>query len=175
MRLRRTVRGEFDLIDRLVSRLPAGDGVTVGPGDDAAVLRPSPDRELVATTDTFVEGVHWDAAWMDAEAMGARLAAANLSDLAAMAATPRWALVSLGVGASPVPETLEATQRGLARALAKHGAAIVGGNVTRTRGAAWWSVTLLGEVAKGAAWTRFGARPGDLLAVTGRPGRAGAA
>lgn len=168
-------RGEFALIDRLVRGLPPGRGVVVGPGDDAAVLRPREGRDLVATTDAFVTGVHLVPGWLTPEEVGRRLAAANLSDLAAMAAEPRWALLSLGLGDADPHDWAVAVQQGLARALDAHGAALVGGNVTRADGLTWWSLTLLGEVERGCAWTRFGARPGDLIAVTGHPGRAGAA
>ena len=167
--------GEFERIGRLVAHLPPGEGVVVGPGDDAAVLRPRAGWDLVATTDAFVEGVHWDPALVDAGLLGSRLAIANLSDLVAMAAEPRWALLSAGLAPGDDIRTMEAVQRSFAAALAAHGASVVGGNLARTRGASWWSVTLLGEVPHGRAWTRFGARPGDLLAVTGHLGRAGAA
>lgn len=166
--------GEFEAI-----RLLTGDGapradVIVGPGDDAAVLRCEPGEDLVATTDAFVEGRHYLPEWLPPGERGSRLAAANLSDLAAMAARPRWALLSIGARPEHEIEALVAFQRGLAAALAPWGAGIVGGNVTAVEGAEWWSLTLLGAVARGRAWTRAGARPGDLLAVTGWPGRAAA-
>src|SRR5690242_15394880 len=87
--------GEFERIAAIVAGLPPGRGVVIGPGDDAAVLRPDADRDLVATTDTFVEGRHFRRDWLTPAEIGTRLAAANLSDLAAMAALPRWALVSI--------------------------------------------------------------------------------
>jgi thiamine-monophosphate kinase len=167
--------GEFELIRRMTGDLPAGGGVIVGPGDDAAVLRPETGDDLVATTDSFVEGVHWLPDLLDATSLGHRFAAANLSDLAAMAAVPRWALLAVGAPPDAPAEWLEAFERGLAAALAAHGATVVGGNLTRERTHAWFTLTLIGEVARGRAWTRRGARPGDLLAVTGSPGRAGAA
>ena len=168
-------RTEFDLIRALTAKLPPGAGVLLGPGDDAALLAPRPGRELVATTDAFVIGVHVPRTGMTPRAIGRRLAAANLSDLAAMAAEPRWALVSLGLSDAADDAWTVDLERGLAEALAEHGAAVVGGNLTRTTGADWMSVTLLGDVERGRAWTRYGARPGDRLAVTGHPGRAGAA
>lgn len=164
--------GEFEAI-----RLLMGDGapradVIVGPGDDAAVLRCEPGEDLVATTDAFVEGRHYLPEWLPPAERGARLAAANLSDLAAMAARPRWALLSIGARPEHEIKALVAFQRGLAAALGAEGASIVGGNVTAVEGGEWWSLTLLGAVARGRAWTRAGARAGDLLAVTGMPGRA---
>ncbi len=146
----------------------------VGAGDDAAVLRVTSRDDIVATTDAFVEGRHVLAAWMSPRVIGARLAHANLSDLAAMAATPRWALLSLGVRREHDVDALVELQDGLVESLAAHQAAVVGGNLTAVEGAEWMSLTLLGTAPRGKVWTRHGGRPGDLLAVTGHPGRAGA-
>jgi thiamine-monophosphate kinase len=172
--------GEFEVIRRLtVARGDAGPaagdaGVVLDAGDDAAVLRPAAGADLVATTDAFVEGAHFLPGWCAPAAAGARLAQANLSDLAAMAARPRWALLSIGARPESEVEGLVALQSGLAAALGAAGAVLVGGNLTSVAGAAWYSLALLGECPRGAAWKRSGARPGDLVAVSGWPGRAGA-
>lgn len=170
--------GEFELIRRVTKHLPSGRGVIVGPGDDAAVLRPDDALDLVVTTDAITVNRHIRRDWFHdaakfAEAIGTRLAAANLSDLAAMAALPRWAVLSAGFGNDDVA-TLEIAERRLAEMLDRDGAALVGGNLTRVEGPAWFSLTLIGEVERGRAWTRRGAREGDLIAFTGSPGRAGA-
>ena len=165
--------GELEAI-RLLTRGAGGADVIVGPGDDAAVLRCDPGEDLVATTDALVEGRHFLPAWLAPAERGARLAAVNLSDLAAMAARPRWALLSVGARAEHEMDALLEFQSGLAASLATEGAVVAGGNLAAVRGDEWWSLTLLGSVARGRAWTRAGARPGDLLALTGRPGRAGA-
>jgi thiamine-monophosphate kinase len=166
--------GEFERIRDIIASLSPGEGVVLGPGDDAAVLRPRVARDLVVTTDAFVEGRHWRRELLDPQAIGHRLAAANLSDLAAMAASPRWALVSCGAPPEAEAEDARQIERSLAAVLAKEGAAVVGGNLTATDGPAWFSVTLIGDVARGKHWTRAGAKPGDVLAVTGHPGRAAA-
>ena len=166
--------GEFERIRDIVASLPKGEGVVVGPGDDAAVLRPRVGRDLVVTSDAFVEGRHWRREMLDLRAIGRRLAAANLSDLAAMAALPRWAMVSVGAPPQADPADLRAIENAMAGALSAEGAAIVGGNLTATDGPAWISVTLIGDVERGAHWSRLGARAGDVLAVTGHPGRAAA-
>jgi thiamine-monophosphate kinase len=177
--------GEFEVIRRLAAarsgagggRSGAADpraGVVVGSGDDAAVLRPTPGADLVATTDALVEGGHFLREWCPTRMAGARLAQANLSDLAAMAATPRWALLSIGARRESEAADLVAFQSGLSEALEAVGAVLVGGNLTAVAGAEWYSLTLLGECERGREWTRCGARPGDLIAVSGRPGRAGA-
>ena len=166
--------GEVEVLRRLAAARRAPPGTVVDAGDDAAVLRASADHDLVATTDTQIEGRHFLPAWLPPFEVGARLAVANLSDLAAMCAAPRWALLSLGVRAEHEMEGLLELQRGLAVTLAREGAGIVGGNLSAVEGVEWFSLTLIGEAARGAAWTRHGARPGDLIAVTGSPGRAGA-
>jgi len=177
--------GEFEVIRRLTAaRGGAGReqscaadpraGVVVGSGDDAAVLRPAPGSDLVATTDAFVEGGHFLREWCSPRVAGARLAQANLSDLAAMAAIPRWALLSIGVRRESEVADLVAFQSGLSQALEAAGAVLVGGNLTAVMGTEWYSLTLLGECERGREWTRSGARPGDLIAVSGHPGRAGA-
>ncbi len=171
----RADRGEFARIRAIVRALPAGERVIVGPGDDAAVLRPRAGHDLVVTTDAFVEGRHWRPGGLDARGVGRRLAAANLSDLAAMAATPRWAVIAAAARPDAPPRALRDVERACAAALAKDGAAVVGGNLTATDGPSWWAVTLFGEVRRGRHWTRSGAKPGDVLAVTGVPGLAAAA
>ena len=166
--------GEVEVLRRLAAARRAPPGTVVDAGDDAAVLRASAGLDLVVTTDTQVEGRHFLPAWLATAGVGARLAAANLSDLAAMCAAPRWALLSIGVRADRDAEALLDLQRGLTVALARDGAGIVGGNLTAVDGPEWFALTLIGEVTRGAAWTRHGARPGDLIAASGRPGRAGA-
>jgi thiamine-monophosphate kinase len=158
----------------LIASLPPGERVVVGPGDDAAVLRPRDGHDLVVTTDAFVEGRHFRRDLLTASEIGGRLAAANLSDLAAMAATPRWALIALVLPPAWSAGDLQLLERGCARALQAEGAAIVGGNLASGDGAFSATLTLLGEVERGRAWTRAGARPGDVLAVSGVPGSAAA-
>jgi thiamine-monophosphate kinase len=166
--------GEFEAIQRILASRVPGPGVAVGPGDDAAVLRPTEGMRVAATTDAFVEGVHYRPGDLTDLELGARLAAANLSDLAACAATPRWGLISMGVRAETPIATLVDRDRGLAQALRAHGASLVGGNLAKVQGPEWMSLTLIGECAPDRVWTRLGARPGDLIAVTGYPGRAAA-
>jgi len=167
--------GEHELIRRLTAALPGGPGIRVGPGDDAAVLVPEPGRDLVVTTDAFVRGRHWRDAWIAPAALGARLALANLSDLSAMAARPRWALVAMGLARERDAEWVGEVQRGLAETLAREEVTLVGGNLSGVSAEEWLSLTLIGDALPGRVWRRRGARPGDALAVTGRPGRAGAA
>jgi thiamine-monophosphate kinase len=166
--------GEFEVLGRLAAAREAPAGTVVDAGDDAAVLRAEPGRDLVVTTDSFVEGRHYPAVGVAPGILGARLALANLSDLAAMAARPRWALLSIGVRPEHDADDLLRLQAGLAKALSDEDAGIVGGNLVAVEGPEWFSLTLIGEVERGRVWTRGGARPGDLIGVTGSPGRAAA-
>jgi thiamine-monophosphate kinase len=166
--------GELEVLRRLLAARRSPEGTRVDAGDDAAVLRAAPGRDLVVTTDAFVEGRHYPASGLAPGIVGARLALANLSDLAAMAATPRWALLSLGARPERDADDLIALQSGLAGALAAEDAGLVGGNLTAVEGPEWFSLTLIGDVEPGRAWTRGGARPGDLVGITGSPGRAAA-
>jgi thiamine monophosphate kinase len=109
--------GEFEVIRRLAAVRSETTGIVTGAGDDAAVLRTGDGHDLVVTTDAFVEGRHYVAEWMSAEQAGRRLATANLSDLAAMAATPRWGLHSIGVRGDQEIAWLEHFERGVDRAL----------------------------------------------------------
>jgi thiamine-monophosphate kinase len=167
-------RSELERIGAIVRALPRGEGVIVGPGDDAAVLRPADGMDLVVTTDAFVENVHWCDGLLPPEGIGRRLAAANLSDIAAMGALPRWATIARAAPDGADETFLRAIELACAEALAGQGAAIVGGNLVACEGPASFTVTLIGEVERGAALTRSGAREGDALAVTGTPGRAAA-
>ena len=157
---------EFELIDRFFSR-PAGDA-TLGVGDDAALVEPAPGHDLVVTTDTLVSGVHF---LPDAEprGLGYKALAVNLSDLAAMGACPRWALLAITV--PKVDESwLSAFAEGFYDLARRHDVTLIGGDTTR--GPLAITVTALGEVASGSALRRDGARIGDELWVSGQIGSA---
>lgn len=162
--------GEFALIDALAKRLPAGDGVVVGIGDDTAALATSPGQLLLATTDGQVEGVHFLRDGTPPDALGHRALASNLSDIAAMGGRPRWALVALTLPSDLELRWLEALYDGLGALARTHGVGVVGGNVSRSGGAIVIDVTLLGEVAPERRLTRAGACHGDAIYVTGHPG-----
>lgn len=162
---------EEGIIDRYFAGLGARrNDVVLGIGDDGAVLAPAPGRQLVAVVDTLNEGVHFPSG-MPPAAIGHRLLAVNLSDAAAMGATPAWATLSLSLPA-PDEDWLERFARGLGDLARSHDVALVGGDTVR--GPLSLSLQLLGFVRPGAALTRGGARPGDGIYVTGRPGAAAA-
>ena len=154
---------EFDVIRSL---LEEWGSVARGIGDDAAVLAPPAGELLVASTDASVEGVHFRREWLSAEEIGYRAATAALSDLAAMAATPAGLLVALA--APPAwDDLLRELARGLGRAAHAARCPIIGGNVTRASELSITS-TVLGLARDPIG--RGGARPGDLVLVTGRLG-----
>ncbi|XAD52462.1 thiamine-phosphate kinase [Salinicola lusitanus] len=163
---------EFDLIARYLSR-PAAAGrsdVVVGNGDDCAVLALSPGQQLAVSVDTSVVDIHFPHDAPPA-AIGHRALAVALSDLAAMGARARWCCLALTLPAAD-PAWLEAFADGFRELAERSGCELVGGDVTR--GALTIGVTVHGEVPAGQALRRRGAREGDLVAVTGYPGRAAA-
>ena len=159
---------EFELIERYFTRTPRSESVALGVGDDAALLVPTPGCELVASVDMLVEGRHFFAG-ADPERLGHKTMAVNLSDMAAMGATPRWALLG---GALPDndPAWLAAFARGFHALARRHGVDLVGGDTTR--GPRNLCVTMLGEVPAGKALRRDGARVGDEIYVSGELGDA---
>jgi thiamine-monophosphate kinase len=167
--------GEFGLIER-IRRLARRHGApsprwVVGPGDDAAVLRPPAGRELVVTTDALLEGVHFRWPSEQPSTLGRRALAAALSDLAAMGAEPLGILLALEVPPSLELRRVEGLVRGLLAAGRSYACPLVGGNVTRATRTGM-TLTALGAVERGRVLTRSAARSGDLLYVTGRLGGA---
>ena len=144
--------------------------VTLGVGDDAALLATPAGSDLVATTDTLVEGVHFPSGSPPA-AIGHRSLAVNLSDLAAMGARPAWALLALTLPDADETWLVEFAE-GLSALARTHNVALVGGDTTR--GPLTVTVQLLGHVPHGTALTRSGGAPGDALFVSGTPGDAAA-
>jgi thiamine-monophosphate kinase len=167
--------GERALVARILSRLPRPPAsVLVGAGDDAAVLETARNERLVVTTDAVVEGVHVSRAYSTPSDIGHKALAVNLSDLAAMAAAPRWAVVSLVLPGSWLVTDVEDLMDGCVGLARRHGVAIVGGNIARTDGALVVDITAGGEVRPRRWLTREGARPGDDVYVSGSIGASAA-
>jgi thiamine-monophosphate kinase len=164
--------GEFDLIDRYFVRAPSASrtDVVLGIGDDAALLQLPANTELVAAVDTLVAGRHFPTDRAP-RSIGHCALAVNLSDMAAMGATPAWATLSLTLPTADA-NWLEAFSGGLLDLADAHGVALVGGDTTA--GPLAVSLQILGYVASGTALRRTGAQAGDVLAVTGTLGDAGA-
>jgi thiamine-monophosphate kinase len=164
--------GEHALIARIIARLPQPGWVVVGPGDDAAVLAPVRNELDVLTTDALVDGVHFDTRFVPPRAIGHRALAANLSDLAAMGARPRTALLSLALPPQLPLSTVDGLIEGLSAHAADQQVAIVGGNITRTSGPLVLNVAAHGSVHRRRVLRRSGAQPGDTVYVTGAVGAA---
>jgi thiamine-monophosphate kinase len=167
--------GERALIERIRARVPpAPADVLVGIGDDAAVIAADRNRAAVLTTDALVEGVHFDRGLMSAFDIGHKALAVNLSDLAAMGAEPRVALLSLALPGSWLVSDLDGLLDGLLALAADTRVSLVGGNITRSPSILYVDVTAVGWVHPRRILTRSGGRPGDELYVTGAIGGAAA-
>jgi thiamine-monophosphate kinase len=167
--------GEAALIDRIRRRATVSSAwVTLGIGDDAAVLEPARGALDVLTTDALVEGVHFRRDWTPPRAIGHKALAVNLSDLAAMGATPRAALLNLALPAElPLRDFDELVDGFLTLADAVK-MPLVGGNLTRSPGPLMLDVTAVGTAHRRRLLTRSGGRPGDELFLTGSIGAAAA-
>lgn len=166
---------EKDLIQRIQQHLPpAPDWLLLGIGDDAAVVEPEKNRIEVLSVDAIVEGIHFDRAFVPPEAIGHRALAVNLSDLAAMGAAPRLALLSFALPPGLPLEDFEGIITGLARLAARHRIHVAGGNLTRSPGPLMIDIAVVGSVKRRQALTRAGARPGDEIYVSGTLGAAAA-
>jgi thiamine-monophosphate kinase len=167
--------GEAALIQRIRDRVPPAPAwVPVSIGDDAAVVEPQRGTLDVLTTDTLVEGVHFDFAFVPPADVGHKTLAVNLSDLAAMGATPRVALLSLVLPATMATRVVDGVVDGMLALAEAHNVALVGGNITRSTGPLVLGVTAVGSVRRRRTLTRAAGRPGDQLWVSGSLG-AGAA
>jgi thiamine-monophosphate kinase len=166
-------RSEEDWIRRIQQIFPTRNRhVLVSIGDDAAILKLSLSSRVVITTDQMVEGVHFQRETHPPVLLGEKALAVNLSDLAAMGASPSWALLSLFLPPDLSHEYLEAVLRGMARLARREGVVLIGGNLTTAKVLAL-DVTLLGTMTPGLRpLSRHGARPGDTLYVSGTLGGA---
>ncbi len=158
---------EFQLVRRFFDRSP--NRAVLGVGDDCALVRPDAGLELAVTTDMLIEGRHF-AAGADPRALGHKALAVNLSDLAAMGAAPRWALLSIGLPAAD-EAWLEKFSAGFYALAERFGVDLVGGDTTRSE-LLTLNVVAMGEVPAGLALYRSGARAGDDIWVSGELGGA---
>lgn len=162
--------GERALLQHLRGRIPTGDGVEIGLGDDAAALRTGP--LTLVTTDALVEDVHFVRRWTPPRLLGRKALSVNLSDIAAMAGVPRYATISLCLPRDLPSGFVDGLYDGLLERSAQTGVALVGGNLSATSGPLVIDVTLLGQGDR--LLTRGGARPGDRVVLTGALGAAAA-
>ncbi|MDO5736527.1 MAG: thiamine-phosphate kinase [Propionibacteriaceae bacterium] len=159
--------GEFDLIRRITADLHQSPSTVLGPGDDAAVLRPNGD--VVVSTDLLVEGVHFRRTWSPAFQVGRKSIAVNVSDVEAMGAVPISVVVALAVPADLDPAWHAQFSDGVRDECARSGVSLVGGDLSSSEHITI-CVTAIGEMQGRSPVTRAGARPGDVVAVCGRLG-----
>jgi thiamine-monophosphate kinase len=159
------------MIRGLASR-PGATGVRRSIGDDAALLEPTPGATLVATTDLLLEDVHFRRRWAEPADIGWKAMAVNVSDVAAVGGTPRWALVALACPELTAPDEIAAFYEGALALCDAHGVVVVGGDTSSSPGGWMVNVTVLGETVSPVL--RSSARPGDVIAVTGTLGRSAA-
>jgi len=165
--------GEFGLINRLQQTITLRQpSTTLGIGDDAAILSLPAGQDTVISTDLLVEGVHFDLTFCPLKHVGYKAVAVNVSDMAAMNATPTQIVVGIAVGARYSVEAIEELYEGMRLACEAYNVDLVGGDITASRGGLTISVTALGQVAQGQAVRRSGAQSSDLLCVTGDLGGA---
>ena len=167
--------GERGLIQRIRERFPTPAGsLQIGIGDDAAVTTGVRGELDVLTTDALVEGVHFDLRFSSFADVGYKALAVNVSDIAAMGATPRLALLSLILPDRLTIPDVDSLLDGFSRMAEEAGVILAGGNITRTPGPLTIDVTAIGHVRPRRILTRGGGKPGDILYVTGEIGAAAA-
>jgi len=162
----------IDLIARLVNTQD-NESLLKGIGDDCAVLRKEGDSCLLLTTDTLVEGVHFDLTWHSPYLLGRKSASVNMSDIAAMGGKPYACLLSIGFPGK-VPSWLDNFMQGFIEVLQTHDTLLVGGDTVMSRNDTVFSVTLLGEADRSKVCYRSGAKPGDMIWTSGSLGNAAA-
>ena len=165
--------GEFGLIRRIQQTVTLRQPSTIlGIGDDAAILAPTPGQDMVISTDLLIEGVHFDLTFCPLKHVGYKAVAVNVSDVAAMNGVPTQIVVGIAIGSRYSVEAIEELYEGMRVACENYHVDLVGGDTTASRGGLTISITVLGQVPQGRAVRRSGAKPNDLLCVTGDLGGA---
>lgn len=164
--------GEFGLIDRLTKDFPITNSQTrLGVGDDAAVLAFG-EKDVVVTTDLLLEGIHFDLRYVPLQHLGYKSAIVNFSDIYAMNATPRQITVSLGISSRFTVEHIDMLYAGIRKACEIYGVDLVGGDTSASVTGLVISITCIGDVEKGEEVRRSGAKPTDIICVSGDLGAA---
>lgn len=164
--------GEFGLIDRITEQFPLRNESSVyGVGDDAAILHYG-DKDVLVTTDLLLEGIHFDLRYVPLKHLGYKSAIVNFSDVYAMGGVPKQITVSLGVSSRFTVENIETLYEGIRTACEMYGVDLVGGDTSASVTGLVISVTCIGECEKGQAIRRDGAKPTDIICVSGDLGAA---
>jgi len=173
MREKSSFQTEADFIAWIGRKTPRrAAGLTLGIGDDAALITAPPGHEIILTTDMSIEDVHFTIPIHPPAAVGHRALARSLSDIAAMGGTPHYALVSLAVSQNTKRAWLEGFFSGLFALARRFSVAVIGGDTAVVTGPVALDVVVVGVIPRGRALRRAGARPGDRIFVSGRLGMA---
>ena len=165
--------GEFGLIDRLTDGLKnVNESTLKGVGDDAAVMHYGADRDVLVTTDLLLENVHFDLTYVPLKHLGYKSAVVNFSDIYAMNGTPKQITVSLGISSRFTLEHIEELYAGIRLACEFYGVDLVGGDTSASHQGLVISITCLGEAARDKIVYRDGAKPTDIICVSGDLGAA---
>ncbi|MCC6544096.1 MAG: thiamine-phosphate kinase [Nitrospirae bacterium] len=162
--------GEAGLIQRIKRKIPANDpSIVLGIGDDAAIIDPS-GRDLLLSTDTIREGIHFSMKYYSFFDIGWKAVAVSISDIAAMGGVPKYLLLSMAMPDKVPVKNIDRLLDGVAEISNIYNVSIIGGNLSRSMQGVVVDTTIVGEVSGGKALLRSGARIGDLIYVTGFPG-----
>ena len=165
--------GEFGLIDELTKDIKSKNKSTiVGIGDDAAVLKYPEEKHILVSKDLLIEGVHFDMTFMPLKHLGYKSAVVNFSDMAAMNGKPKQMLVGLAVSSKFSLEALKEIYAGMKMACEIYGVDFVGGDTTSSTHGLFISVTVIGEANEKDVVYRSGAKPNNLICVSGDLGAA---
>jgi thiamine-monophosphate kinase len=169
------MKSELDFLRRLRRRAArTAPGLTLGVGDDAAILNFAANAALVVSSDLMAEDVHFRRRYFPPDALGHKILAVNLSDMAAMGAAPRFCLLSLALPNDCADAFADAFFDGFFALADRHAVALVGGDTSRSAGGVFLDATVIGETFGNEARRRSTARPGDAIYVSGRLGAAAA-
>ncbi|MBI5816750.1 MAG: thiamine-phosphate kinase [Nitrospinae bacterium] len=164
------ILGELALV-RLIERMfNTAGGANLGIGDDCAAIAPSKGTLTLVTTDSLVDGVHFNKKLAPAELIGAKTASVNLSDIASMGGVPKYLLLSANITPGTDAKWMTRFLRGFKSAISPFKCQLVGGNVSSANNDLSFTVTAIGEIERRRMVKRDGARPGDVVYVTGTPG-----
>ena len=164
------VPNESEIISRVKKRARINDQVLVGIGDDAAVIETSGDTDLIACCDLMVEGVHFRTEWTPPRLLGRKALAVNLSDVAAMGAQPKFAMISIALPHKYSSEFIDELLNGISELADLSGVAIIGGDTSGSVQSLFIDISVIGECRRGEAVTRHGAQIGDRIYVSGSLG-----
>ena len=165
--------GEFGLIDFLTKDIkPKNKSTIKGIGDDAAVIKPSPNKLTLVSKDLLIERIHFDLMYTPMKHLGYKSAVVNFSDMAAMNGLPTQIVVGIGVSSKFSVEALNEIYEGIKKACEIYQVDFVGGDTTSSEQGLFISVTVIGEADKKKVTYRSGAKPSDLLCVSGDLGAA---